>query len=240
MQKPSLTLIRCCAKTKANPTVWPIERSHWTSKRPIWYVKYSLFSVYRFCTTYIFHPSPFPNLEWRSGLVRARMYSRRPLPTGAMLSIGRLLLVRSRGYGQKYTGHIDQGRTARLCGQYNATNERLSRTEKIGISQRTEGIPSSSGCIERNHWVRKLNRVIYRIINIIKNLNQTYSGNQTKFGSEDEKVATLSFVLLDKNKNKMWERKEWKTFRELVTAARYIFVNGAHLICYSFLISISF
>lgn len=34
--------------------------------------------------------------------------------------------------------------------------------------------------------------------------------------SEDEKIATLSFVILDKNKNSAWERKEWKTFRELV------------------------
>lgn len=49
-----------------------------------------------------------------------------------------------------------------------------------------------------------------------------YSANATKWASEDEKVATLSFVLLDKNKNKVWERKEWKTFRELVTAARYL------------------
>ncbi|XP_055611002.1 uncharacterized protein LOC129757741 isoform X1 [Uranotaenia lowii] len=43
-----------------------------------------------------------------------------------------------------------------------------------------------------------------------------------KWGTEDEKIATLSFVLLDKNKNKVWERKEWKTFRELVTATRQL------------------
>lgn len=46
-----------------------------------------------------------------------------------------------------------------------------------------------------------------------------YRGNTTKWANEDEKVATLSFVLLDKNKNKLWERKEWKTFRELVTSS---------------------
>ncbi|GAB0099710.1 SPARC-related modular calcium-binding protein 2 [Sergentomyia squamirostris] len=40
--------------------------------------------------------------------------------------------------------------------------------------------------------------------------------NTTKWNSEDEKLATLSFVILDKNKNKVWERREWKTFRELV------------------------
>uniref|UniRef100_A0A1B0CF88 Sparc-related modular calcium-binding protein 2 n=1 Tax=Lutzomyia longipalpis TaxID=7200 RepID=A0A1B0CF88_LUTLO len=40
--------------------------------------------------------------------------------------------------------------------------------------------------------------------------------NTTKWNTEDEKLATLSFVILDKNKNKVWERREWKTFRELV------------------------
>lgn len=35
-------------------------------------------------------------------------------------------------------------------------------------------------------------------------------------GNEDELIATKIFVYLDKNKNKLWERKEWKTFRELV------------------------
>uniref|UniRef100_A0A1Q3G572 Putative sparc-related modular calcium-binding protein 2 n=1 Tax=Culex tarsalis TaxID=7177 RepID=A0A1Q3G572_CULTA len=52
--------------------------------------------------------------------------------------------------------------------------------------------------------------------------NSVTAANNTKWGTEDEKIATLSFVLLDKNKNKVWERKEWKTFRELVTAARQL------------------
>lgn len=34
--------------------------------------------------------------------------------------------------------------------------------------------------------------------------------------SEDEQIATLSFVIFDKNKNSAWERKEWKSFRELI------------------------
>ncbi|XP_068145650.1 SPARC-related modular calcium-binding protein 2 isoform X2 [Drosophila tropicalis] len=42
----------------------------------------------------------------------------------------------------------------------------------------------------------------------------------TIWKSEDERIATLSFVFLDKNKNKSWERKEWKVFRELVASAR--------------------
>ncbi|XP_055529499.1 SPARC-related modular calcium-binding protein 2 isoform X2 [Wyeomyia smithii] len=52
--------------------------------------------------------------------------------------------------------------------------------------------------------------------------NSVTAADNTKWGTEDEKIATLSFVLLDKNKNKVWERKEWKTFRELVTAARQL------------------
>ncbi|XP_054737238.1 uncharacterized protein LOC129243869 isoform X1 [Anastrepha obliqua] len=46
------------------------------------------------------------------------------------------------------------------------------------------------------------------------------SANTTKWNSEDERIATLSFVWLDKNKNKAWERKEWKTFREIVTSSK--------------------
>ncbi|XP_055621830.1 SPARC-related modular calcium-binding protein 2 isoform X2 [Toxorhynchites rutilus septentrionalis] len=52
--------------------------------------------------------------------------------------------------------------------------------------------------------------------------NSVTAADNTKWITEDEKIATLSFVLLDKNKNKVWERKEWKTFRELVTATRQL------------------
>ncbi|XP_035786614.1 SPARC-related modular calcium-binding protein 2-like isoform X1 [Anopheles albimanus] len=40
--------------------------------------------------------------------------------------------------------------------------------------------------------------------------------------TEEEKIAILSFVLLDKNQNKQLERKEWKAFRELITATRQL------------------
>ncbi|EAT35811.1 AAEL012043-PA, partial [Aedes aegypti] len=52
--------------------------------------------------------------------------------------------------------------------------------------------------------------------------NSVTAADNTKWGTEDEKIATLSFVLLDKNKNKVWERKEWKIFRELVTETRQL------------------
>ncbi|XP_065369565.1 SPARC-related modular calcium-binding protein 2 isoform X3 [Calliphora vicina] len=44
--------------------------------------------------------------------------------------------------------------------------------------------------------------------------------NTTQWKSEDERIATLSYVILDKNKNKSWEKKEWKIFRELVANNR--------------------
>ncbi|KRF80506.1 SPARC-related modular calcium-binding protein 2 [Drosophila virilis] len=50
-------------------------------------------------------------------------------------------------------------------------------------------------------------------------LPSSNTGNSTMWKSEDERIATLSFVFLDKNKNKSWERKEWKVFRDLVTSA---------------------
>ncbi|XP_053674254.1 SPARC-related modular calcium-binding protein 2 [Anopheles nili] len=42
------------------------------------------------------------------------------------------------------------------------------------------------------------------------------------WNTEEEKIAILSFVLLDKNQNKQLERKEWKAFREMITATRQL------------------
>ena len=57
-------------------------------------------------------------------------------------------------------------------------------------------------------------------------MNELYLWNCRKiipvWNTEEEKIAILSFVLLDKNQNKQLERKEWKAFRELVTATRYV------------------
>ncbi|XP_023315420.1 SPARC-related modular calcium-binding protein 1 isoform X3 [Trichogramma pretiosum] len=40
--------------------------------------------------------------------------------------------------------------------------------------------------------------------------------------SKEERVATWHFVMLDKNKNKMLERKEWKSFRAMVSNSRQL------------------
>lgn len=40
--------------------------------------------------------------------------------------------------------------------------------------------------------------------------------------SQEEKAATWNFVVLDKNKNKVLERKEWKAFRSLVSSTKQL------------------
>ncbi|KAH8232908.1 hypothetical protein KR026_001766 [Drosophila bipectinata] len=50
----------------------------------------------------------------------------------------------------------------------------------------------------------------------------TTFSNASTWKSEDEQIATLSFVYLDQNKNKLWERREWKVFRDLVTSASHL------------------
>ncbi|XP_032571725.1 SPARC-related modular calcium-binding protein 2 isoform X2 [Drosophila sechellia] len=67
--------------------------------------------------------------------------------------------------------------------------------------------------------------------------SSTTGTNSSMWKTDDERIATLSFVYLDKNKNKSWDRREWKNFRDLVTSAsnlrrcgkkmpRYCDVNG--------------
>ncbi|XP_074035081.1 SPARC related modular calcium binding-like protein magu isoform X2 [Leptinotarsa decemlineata] len=47
-------------------------------------------------------------------------------------------------------------------------------------------------------------------------MNTTNNSNLAWINSKEEQAATWSFVVLDKNKNKMWERSEWKTFKDMV------------------------
>lgn len=73
-----------------------------------------------------------------------------------------------------------------------------------------------AGCPQKNEFLKDLKEFFKAQITSSVSLG----ADNTKWGTEDEKIATLSFVLLDKNKNKVWERREWKTFRELVTATK--------------------
>lgn len=64
------------------------------------------------------------------------------------------------------------------------------------------------------------------------------SSNSSMWKTDDERIATLSFVYLDKNKNKSWDRREWKNFRDLVTSARWAItphpiLNGLWTLFYS-------
>ncbi|XP_030379820.1 SPARC-related modular calcium-binding protein 2 isoform X2 [Scaptodrosophila lebanonensis] len=74
------------------------------------------------------------------------------------------------------------------------------------------------GCLEPRHsaFLKELKE--YLKTQILSGVNT--STNTTIWKTEDERIATLSFVFLDKNKNKSWERKEWKVFRDLVTGVR--------------------
>ncbi|KAL5286000.1 SMOC1 family protein [Megaselia abdita] len=55
------------------------------------------------------------------------------------------------------------------------------------------------------------------------------ASNGTIFKSEDEKIGILSFVHIDKNKNRNWERKEWKEFRDLVMKSKLLRKCGKKL-----------
>jgi len=70
------------------------------------------------------------------------------------------------------------------------------------------------GCSEpkKTQFLKDLKEFLRKDMKLRNNLGT----NMTLFSGEDEKYATLSFVFLDKNKNSIWERKEWKIFREMV------------------------
>uniref|UniRef100_A0A1A9W9X7 Thyroglobulin type-1 domain-containing protein n=1 Tax=Glossina brevipalpis TaxID=37001 RepID=A0A1A9W9X7_9MUSC len=77
------------------------------------------------------------------------------------------------------------------------------------------------GCPEprKTTFIKELKEYLKtHIISGISNGNINISNTSiSKWNNEDERIASQSFLVLDKNKNKFWERKEWKTFRELVT-----------------------
>lgn len=77
-------------------------------------------------------------------------------------------------------------------------------------------IRTMPGCPQKNEFLKDLKEFLKAQTTSSTNIG----ADNTKWGTEDEKIATLSFVLLDKNKNKVWERREWKTFRDLVTATK--------------------
>ncbi|CRL03761.1 CLUMA_CG016446, isoform A [Clunio marinus] len=77
-------------------------------------------------------------------------------------------------------------------------------------------VRTMQGCPQKNEFLKDLKEFLKSQITSSTNIG----ADNTKWGTDDEKIATLSFVLLDKNKNKVWERREWKTFRELVSATK--------------------
>lgn len=86
-------------------------------------------------------------------------------------------------------------------------NERPKCDATVAVIRPMKGCPEP----KKSEFLRELKNYLKK--NLPKLSFETELWSQD---SEDELIATKIFVYLDKNKNKQWERKEWKTFRELV------------------------
>lgn len=75
------------------------------------------------------------------------------------------------------------------------------------------------GCPEpkKSEFLKEIKEFLRRQIQLMQDNMPQMDFRST----EDEKIATLSFVIFDKNKNGAWERKEWKPFRELILPEKY-------------------
>ncbi|CAH2035228.1 unnamed protein product, partial [Iphiclides podalirius] len=74
------------------------------------------------------------------------------------------------------------------------------------------------GCPEpmKTHFLRDL--MNFFISKMTATSNGTGPGDMVKWGaSKEEQAATWTFVMLDKDKNKVLERREWKAFHQLIS-----------------------
>ncbi|XP_057661920.1 SPARC-related modular calcium-binding protein 2 isoform X1 [Diorhabda carinulata] len=73
------------------------------------------------------------------------------------------------------------------------------------------------GCPDDKKFIflKELIQFLYNKMTEITNGTNTSSFNNLAW-KKDEQVATWSFVIFDKNKNKMLERSEWKAFKDMV------------------------
>lgn len=160
------------------------------------------------------------------------MHSRWAIPSGSMLSLHRILLVCERGYGEKYSRHIYKRHETEMWLNLLlfSTNEGLSRGTQDRVPQGLEIVPQAS--VHRSQWKYWVNSKGRRRINCnyFNSLTVRCSLNNTNgWGTEEERIGTLSFVILDKNKNKVWERREWKMFREMVSPIKQLRKCGKKL-----------
>uniref|UniRef100_A0A8D8AD70 (northern house mosquito) hypothetical protein n=1 Tax=Culex pipiens TaxID=7175 RepID=A0A8D8AD70_CULPI len=86
------------------------------------------------------------------------MYRRRPVSTGAVLPIDRLLLVRARGHGQEHSRHVDQGQATpvrRLSGRWRSSDAGLPGRQEAGVSAGFEGLFEAADCEQLGHGCKQ-------------------------------------------------------------------------------------
>ncbi|XP_041986637.1 SPARC-related modular calcium-binding protein 2 isoform X2 [Aricia agestis] len=79
------------------------------------------------------------------------------------------------------------------------------------------------GCPEpmKTHFLRELLR--FFISKMTTSINGTGPGDMVKWGaSKEEQAATWSYVMLDKDKNKALERREWKSFHQMISSVEHL------------------
>ncbi|CAG9855964.1 unnamed protein product [Phyllotreta striolata] len=78
------------------------------------------------------------------------------------------------------------------------------------------------GCPDDKKFVflKELLNFLHNKMSEIINGTNTSFNNLAWIDSKEEQVATWSFVILDKNKNKMLEKTEWKAFKDMVGSVK--------------------
>ncbi|CAG4942075.1 unnamed protein product [Colias eurytheme] len=79
------------------------------------------------------------------------------------------------------------------------------------------------GCPEpmKSHFLRDL--MSFFISKMTTSINGTGPGEMVKWGaSKEEQAATWTYVMLDKDKNKALERREWKSFHQLISSVEQL------------------
>lgn len=109
------------------------------------------------------------------------------------------------------------------------TGKNIPGTSVQHITPQCDQVPTSmrpmNGCPEpkKAAFLKDLMEFLHnRMVSGTNGTNITGSESGGWQATREEKAATWNFVVLDKNKNKVLERKEWKVFRALVSASKQL------------------
>ncbi|KAI4470178.1 secreted modular calcium-binding protein [Holotrichia oblita] len=126
---------------------------------------------------------------------------------------GRLLLVRPRGYRKNIPGT-------------SVKNQEPKCDQVVSVSRSIKGCPEA----KKNIFLKSLIDFLHE--KMVKDINGTKiaSANRPAWNTtREERVASWSFVIFDKNKNKILEKNEWKLFKETVTGVKSLRKCGKKL-----------